>query len=196
MALRKVEFNTDRSKQLNHFADRFVWVPHWGAEITMAVEGLEAQIDEVDRFAPAKAIISTMAEAGKYHFEAQSEVGDLEMAANPNTGIYPVKFERIHGDEIVLSAMARHLLFRDSLPRDKWPIHTEPHFSRKIKPYNRQVKNLSSTKRIGLWQSALESETARQNFWRGSLLTALVNPKVINAIASQKNDTEPIAEIA
>jgi hypothetical protein len=194
MSLKRVEFNTDRSKQLDHFADRFTWVPHWGAEITMAVEGLESQIEEVDRFAPAKAIISTMAEADKYRFEAQTEVDDLEIAANLSKGIYPVKFENIHGDEIVINAMARHLLFKESLPRDKWPIHTEPHFSRKIKPFNRKVRNLSNTKRTGLWLSALESESARKNFWLGSLLNAHANPKVINAIASQK--PEEVAKTA
>ena len=197
MALKSVEFNTDRSHLLNRFADRYTWLPHWGAEITMAVEGLESHINQVDRFAGSLAVISTLAEADKYRVEAQTEIDDLETAVFHNKGIYPVKFEAIHGDQVVISAMARHLLFRDSLARDKWPIHTEPRFERKVKPYNRLVQNLSSVRRTGLWHETLESETARNLFWIGSLLDAHSNPKVKDAIASQKKEQDPIvAEIA
>ena len=195
MALKSVEFNTDRSRLLDQFADRFAWLPHWGAEVTMAVESLESQITEVDRFAGSLAIISIMARADRYRVEAQSEIEDLKTPQLEKKGIYPVNFDLIHGDDIVISAMARHILFKDSLARDKWPVHTEPRFERKVKPYKKQVRNLSNVKRTGLWIESLESETARNVFWLNSILNAHSDPKVIHAIASQGKGA-PVAETA
>jgi hypothetical protein len=195
MSLKSVEFNTDRSQILHNFADRFAWVPHWAAEVTMAEETLEAQITEVDRFAGSLAIISTMAEADKYRVEAQAEIEALRVPMLHNKGIYPVNFDLIHGDDIVIGAMARHLLFVDSLKRDKWPVHTEPRLEKKTKPYKKLVRNLSTVRRTGLWRESLESETTRELHWVNSILTAHSSPNVMNAIASQKKDA-PVAESA
>jgi len=195
MALKSIEFNSDRSVVFTHFVRRFDWLPHWGAEITMAVEGLEAHVQEVDRFAGSLAIISVMAEADKYRAEAQQEMNDLQRAVSPNRGLYPVRFETLDGDDVVIGALARRLLFKSAMAKDKWPVHTEPQFSRKVKPYKGIVRNLSSSRRLGLWAEAHQSEAMRNLFWLGASLNAHTDPKVIQAIASQK-EREPVAESA
>lgn len=196
MTLREVEFDTDRNRLLANFSSRFEWIPHWGAEVTTAVEGLEAQIEEVDRFAGSLAIISTLADAERYRAEAQAEINDLQTASPRNKGIYPVRFEAIHSHDVVVGAMARHLLFRDALKRDKWPAHTQPRFDRKVKPYRRLVRDLSSSRRVSLWYESLESESLRNLHWVGVLLNAHTHPKVMDAIAAQKTAEEPVAETA
>ena len=195
MSLRSVEFNTDRSRILEDFAGRFAWLPHWGAEVTMAVEGLESQVETVDRFAGSLAIISTMAEADKYRVEARAEVEALRAPILHNRGIYPVSYDLINDNDEAIAAMARHLLFADALKKDKWPVHTEPRLERKTKPYKKQVRNLSNVKRTGLWRESLESESLREIHWLGSILNAHSNPKVMDAIASQ-GKVAPTAETA
>lgn len=195
MALRSVEFDTDRSNILSNFAERFAWVPHWAAEVTLAEESLEARVNEVDRYAGSLAIISTMAKADKYRVEAGEEIDTLRIPILHNRGIYPVNYDLIHADDVVMGAMARHLLFTEALKRDKWPVHTEPRLAKNTKPYRKQVQNLSSVKRVGLWRESLGSEEARELHWLNSILTAHSNPNVMNAIASQ-GKAAPIAETA
>lgn len=179
----KVSRLTDREKILNNFVDRFDWIPHWGAEITSAVEGLEGQIEEAERFGGSGAVVSALAEANKYRVEALKERAALVVPRLESGGIYVVRHEVLHSDDVVIGAMARHLLFRDAHVRDKWPNHDDTTITRKSKPFVGTVKNLSNTKREGLWMTALASETKRELEWTGRLLIAHSNPNVASAIA-------------
>jgi hypothetical protein len=153
----------------------------------MADEGLESQILDAERFGGAEAVVSTFTKlANKYRTEAQVELDDLNLASETRPALYPVKFEVINDDEVVLKAMARHLLFRDALSRDKWPVHTEPRFSRKVKPFIGTVKNLSSSGRRGLWLDAHKSETIRGEEWLIAVMNAHTHPKIIGSLASRR----------
>lgn len=187
---------TDREKTLNNFVQSYDWAPHWGAEVTSAVEGLEHQVLEAERFGGSSATVSTVARGDVYRTEAHQEAKTLATPIIETKGLYPVKFEMIHSDRIVVNALARHLLFRHAFTKDKWPTHSEPSIDRKAKPFLGSVKNLSRTKREGLWLSALQSERDREIFWTLQLMGAHSNPTIASSIETynqNKSESKPEA---
>ena len=184
---------TDKEATLNNFVGRYSWAPHWEAEVTTAVEGLDHQTLTAERFGGSSATVSKIADANKYQIEATSELKTLERPKVESAGLYPVRFELIHEDKLVICAMARHLLFRKSFKRDRWPNHDEDSIARKSKPLVSQVSNLSFARREKLWLDALKSERERETFWIGSILVALSDPRIASSIETYNQNRATVA---
>src|SRR5665213_2099575 len=105
MSLREVKFDTDRDGLLSNFANRYEWIPHWGAEVTMAVEGLDIPIEDAYAHGGSGAVLSSLKDVGTYRAEAETELKDLRIPIIPQNALIPVKFEAIHENPLVIGAM-------------------------------------------------------------------------------------------
>src|SRR4051812_40881194 len=117
----EADLNPVRSEILDSFVKSFDFVPYWHAEVTLAVETLENRLLTAERFAGSAALRSHLSEAHKYRKEAFVDHSILRRFITEKDRFQPVDVEALREDEFAERALAKHLLFSDSLVRDKWP---------------------------------------------------------------------------
>jgi len=174
-----------RNDILERFVDRFSWVPQWEAEVTLADEGLENRLITIDRYAGGAAVRSQLSEAHKFRREALADKTALSRALTSQNRFQPVEFKALNDDEFVERAIAKHLLFSEALREDKWPVHTERRFARKLRPYILKVRYSRESDPDKLesdWYDAYTSSSLRDIHWLLETRNASLDPRIQIAI--------------
>ena len=92
----------------NRFIDRYFWRPHWQAEVTTAITGLNERVSEAyERYGLKKAYF-VWNNAQKYRNEASAAFVTLQRVRDPNLSDLP-DANAIRADEEVLRPMAEYL---------------------------------------------------------------------------------------
>jgi hypothetical protein len=171
-----------RSKILRAFVGKFEWVPYWHAEVTLAVESLENRLLTAERYAGSAALRSHLSEAHKYRQEAFSDHSILRGVMTGQHRFEPVNFKTLREDEFVERALAKHLLFSQSLVHDKWPVHQGRRFARSLRPYTIAIRDSDPGQLTTTFYDAYTSTSARDQYWTMQTRNAWLDPRIQRAL--------------
>jgi hypothetical protein len=185
--LREANLAPVRNEVVRDFISRFNWTPHWFAEVTLAVEGLENRLVVAERHAGSVALRSQLARAHRYRVEAFQDVTELERALKGQNRFQPVDAEIIMEDTVVEGAIARHLLFSKAFQRDKYPVHTGTGYFRALRPHTLALRHKDPEVQVSDWHDAYLSSSERHNFWLTNTRNAWLDPRVQTALQTADN---------
>src|SRR5436190_17612790 len=98
--LREADIAPARDEILASFVSQYSWIPQWEAEVTLADEGLESRLLEVEQYAGGAAVRSELATAHGYRIEAHSDSLALARALTGENIFQPVKVKVLKEDEV------------------------------------------------------------------------------------------------
>lgn len=191
----EADLSPARNEILRKFVGSFKWTPHWYAEVTLAVEGLESRLVEVERYAGSLAVRSQLSEAHKFRVEAGTDINVLSRALVNQNRFQPVEAVKILEDGEVERVIAEHQLFSKAFLEDKYPIHVGNIYQRALRPHIIAVRHSSPEKQISTWYDAYLSSTNRHAFWLEQTRDAWLHPKAQAALQTVESSAAVTAPV-
>lgn len=192
---RLIKWDIPKYSKRNEYIDRFSWPPHWQAEVTTALVGLDRKISVAYEYGGLDDAYGVWDDANKYHEEAQitfdilSKQGDQLETSDPYA---------IRNDAQMLEAMAEYLLAVNSLDVYKWKPRRN-----KGKPNRRRQQEINQVSRdilvfkdndlMSLWNIARYAAAGRANFWARQLDDAEKTP-IVQEIREAIRTAELVSE--
>lgn len=171
----------------NRFVKKFDWIPHWKAEVTVALRGLPIQLKIIEGMPePGPAAGQTYENVLKYWDEAHLSMYQLEQAI-PKEGEKAPSPDLIRQNFYTREAMARFGLAHAQMDSYSWHPRARNRRQR-IQNQLNDGRLLSSTMELAgasddrlyaQWFLARVSEGKRFDFWHNELVKVQSNPLVM-----------------
>jgi len=168
------EARLDRREE---FMDNNSWTPYGQAEVTLALKGLESEINARAEHGGLSAVEKLEKSARGYKTEALIELTTLRGSLAEIDDDESLSVASLRDDKQALGVLSKHQLFASALVLNKWP-RAKISIASSIETGVSDLLNGSDNNLTALWKGAFASAKQRYYFWDQQLERVKNHPRI------------------